>query len=130
MPMVEQKPPPSLDDLNAKLSEAKARRHGHAAARERGQGLGFAVRIGVDIVAALVVGVGIGLLLDHWLGTKPWMLIVFFILGAAAGMLNVFRAVSGQGYAAGYRQKVETDGADDTVGKDAGRNAEGKKGSR
>ena len=127
--MVEQKPP-SLDDLNAKLSEAKARRQGNVASRERGQGLGFAVRIGVDIVAALVVGVGIGLLLDHWLGAKPWMLIVFFILGAAAGILNVFRAVSGQGYAAGYRRQADADGADDHVGNDAGHDADGDKGSR
>jgi ATP synthase protein I len=80
--------------------------------------LGFAVRIGVDIVAALIVGVGMGLLLDHWLGTKPWMLIVFFILGAAAGMLNVFRAVSGYGYAAGYRRKAQSDSVDDNEGND------------
>jgi ATP synthase protein I len=40
----------------------------------------------------LVVGGGIGWLLDRWLGTSPAFLIVFFLLGAAAGTLNVFRA--------------------------------------
>jgi len=51
------------------------------------------------LVAALIVGVGIGLLLDRWLGTTPWFLIVFFLLGAAAGILNVYRAASGMGLA-------------------------------
>ena len=56
----------------------------------------------MELVAALAVGVGVGLLLDRWLETGPWMLIVFFFLGSAAGFLNVYRAVSGYGYAAGY----------------------------
>lgn len=105
--MSESRPPSSLDDLDARLQEAKARRAGAKSAkdpREQGQGLGFALRIGVDIVAALVVGVGIGLLLDSWLGTAPWMLLLFFLLGAAAGLLNVYRVMAGFGYAAGYRQ--------------------------
>ena len=66
--------------------------------------MGFALRIGVEIVAALIVGVGIGLLLDWWLGTKPWFLVVFFVLGAAAGFMNVFRVVGGLGGQVGYRR--------------------------
>src|SRR3546814_4751580 len=52
-----------------------------------------AFRSGVELVAALIVGVGIGWLLDSWLGTGPWLFILFFMLGAAAGMLNVWRTV-------------------------------------
>ena len=104
--MNDKKSLPSLDKFDDKLNEATAKRKNQdARSNERSAGLGFAVKIGVDIVAAIVVGVVIGLLLDNWLGTKPWLLIVFFILGAAAGMLNVFRAVRGYGYAAGYQQK-------------------------
>lgn len=55
--------------------------------------MGLAFRIGVELVAGLVVGGGIGWLLDRWLNTGPLLLIVFFFLGAAAGMLNVWRAV-------------------------------------
>ena len=51
------------------------------------------MRIGVELVAGLVVGGGIGWLLDRWLGTMPAMLILFFFLGAAAGIVNVFRTV-------------------------------------
>jgi ATP synthase protein I len=54
--------------------------------------LGIAFRIGVELLAALIVGGGIGWLLDRWLGTMPLFLLIFFFLGAGAGMLNVFRA--------------------------------------
>ncbi|MCG5240029.1 AtpZ/AtpI family protein [Azospirillum doebereinerae] len=64
--------------------------------------MGTALRIGTELVAAMIVGVGGGLLLDRWLGTAPWGLIVMFFLGAAAGVLNVYRAVTGLGIAAGY----------------------------
>lgn len=66
---------------------------------------GPAFRMATDLVAALVVGVGIGLLLDYWLGTKPWFLIGFFILGAAAGMLNVYKVASGFGSTVGYKRQ-------------------------
>lgn len=71
----------------------------------------FAVasRIGTELVVALAVGIGIGLLIDHWLGSQPWFLIVFALLGGAAGILNVFRLMTGQGYAAGYRPKKGQD---------------------
>jgi ATP synthase protein I len=59
--------------------------------------LGLAFRIAVELVAALAVGLGIGWAIDRWLGTRPWGLVVFFFLGAAAGMLNVYRAVGGSG---------------------------------
>ena len=65
-------------------------------------GLGF--RIGVDVAAALAVGLGIGYLLDAWLGTKPWLLVLFFFLGAGAGVLNVYRAVMGMGYQVGFHR--------------------------
>lgn len=52
-------------------------------------GIGF--RAGVEVVAALVVGIAVGLLLDRWLGTFPWLFLMFFFAGAAAGILNVFR---------------------------------------
>jgi ATP synthase protein I len=116
--MSDEKPTPSLEDLDAKLREARARHVEEPDQTGRqavGSGLGFALRIGVELVAALVVGVGIGLLLDYWLGTSPWMMVVFFFLGSAAGFLNVYRAVSGYGYAAGYRK--EDDNKTGTKGK-------------
>ena len=55
---------------------------------------GFGLRAGVEVVSALVVGVGLGLMLDRWLGTWPWLFLVMFCLGAAAGVLNVYRLFS------------------------------------
>jgi len=101
---------PSFEELDRKLSAAKAREAARNEKKEpSGAGIGF--RVATDIVAALVVGVLIGLALDEALGTKPWMMIVFFILGAAAGVLNVFRTMEGYGYAAGY-QRQKPDEAD------------------
>lgn len=114
--MSEESPPPSGRDLDARLRAAKARRGGKTGADDelsRGGGLAFAVRIGVEMVSALAVGVGIGLLLDRWLGTGPWFLLLFFVFGAAAGMLNVYRAMAGYGYSAGYRKPPPEHGADE-----------------
>jgi ATP synthase protein I len=111
--MSDQSPPPSRRDLDARLREAKAKRPAKKDDTDqpsRGRGLAFAMRIGVDLVAALIVGVGIGLLLDRWLGTAPWFLLLFFVLGAAAGMLNVYRVMSGYGYAAGYHKPGQEPG--------------------
>jgi ATP synthase protein I len=106
--------PPSLSELDARLRKARQREAGESgseAARPGFTGVAFAFRIGVELVAALAVGAGVGLLVDYWLGTKPWGLVVFFILGWGAGVLNVYRAVTGIGYAVGY-PKDEDSGED------------------
>ena len=53
--------------------------------------MGNAFKLGTELVAAVGVGTIIGFILDSWFGTKPWLIIIFFFLGAAAGMLNVIR---------------------------------------
>ena len=54
--------------------------------------LGKALKISTELVAAVVVGSIIGFLLDGWFDTKPLLTICFFLMGVAAGMLNVFRS--------------------------------------
>jgi len=49
-------------------------------------------RLSTELVAGVLVGALIGWLLDRWLGISPWGLIVFLLLGFAAGVLNVMRA--------------------------------------
>src|SRR3954471_15263782 len=55
---------------------------------------GFArgFRLSSELVAGVAVGALLGWLLDRWLGISPWGLIVFLLLGFAAGVLNVMRA--------------------------------------
>ena len=54
--------------------------------------LGKALKISTELVASVVVGSTIGFLLDNWFDTKPLLAICFFIMGVAAGILNVFRS--------------------------------------
>ena len=54
--------------------------------------LGKALKISTELVAAVVVGSTIGFLLDNWFDTKPLLLICFFFMGVAAGILNVFKS--------------------------------------
>lgn len=49
-------------------------------------------RLSVELVAGVLVGAGIGWILDRWLSVSPWGMIVFLLLGFAAGVLNVMRA--------------------------------------
>ena len=56
--------------------------------------MGNAFKLGTELVAAVAVGTIIGFILDNWFGTKPWLIIIFFFLGAAAGMLNVIRTAN------------------------------------
>ena len=48
-------------------------------------------RLSTELVAGVLVGTGIGLLLDRWLGSSPFGMIVFLLLGFVAGVLNVMR---------------------------------------
>ena len=65
-------------------------------------GMALAGRVTTELVAGLVVGAFIGWAFDNWLGTTPTLMVVFFFLGSAAGMMNVWRALTGRGMAAGF----------------------------
>ena len=56
--------------------------------------MGSAFKLGTELVAAVAVGTIIGFILDSWFDTKPWLIIIFFFLGAAAGILNVIRTAN------------------------------------
>lgn len=79
--------------LDARLG-ALSRAEEVVAAEEakRSPGYAVAVKLGSEFVSAIVVGGLIGYLLDLWLGTTPWLMVVFLLLGFAAGVLNVLRS--------------------------------------
>ena len=113
-PMTERNKPDSLRDLDDRLRRLREREGSGGDLPNRGHtsssGLGMAMRIGVELVASLVIGVGVGWGLDHLLGTSPWLLLVFFLLGAAAGMLNIYRVMMGMSHAVGHsKQKSDKD---------------------
>ena len=82
------------DDLETRLKIAKSKLQKKEINTNRTKGVfvGNAFKLGTELVAAVAVGSIIGFILDNWFGTKPLLIIVFFLFGAAAGILNVFRA--------------------------------------
>jgi len=52
---------------------------------------GNVATIGMQLVVATFIGLAMGYYLDEWLGTKPWMLIIFLLLGIVTGFRDVYR---------------------------------------
>ena len=77
-----------------KIAKSKIKKQVLSDRQKRGSFMGNAFKLGTELVAAVGVGTIIGFILDSWFGTKPWLIIIFFFLGAAAGMLNVFRTAN------------------------------------
>ncbi|MEO1191170.1 MAG: AtpZ/AtpI family protein [Pseudomonadota bacterium] len=84
----------ALQKLESRLAAVRQRQAGERKRRQRpidSAGMGAGLRVAVDLVSGLAVGVAIGIVLDVWLGTSPWMLILFFFLGSGAALTNVIR---------------------------------------
>ena len=77
-----------------KIAKSKIKKQLGSEDEKRGSFMGNAFKLGTELVAAVAVGTIIGFILDSWFDTKPWLIIIFFFLGAAAGMLNVIRAAN------------------------------------
>ena len=77
-----------------KIAKSKIKKQVLSESEKRGSFMGGAFKLGTELVAAVGVGTIIGFILDSWFGTKPWLIIIFFFLGAAAGMLNVIRTAN------------------------------------
>ena len=75
-----------------KIAKSKIKNQFENEEAKRGTFMGRAFKLGTELVAAVAVGTIIGFILDSWFDTKPWLIIIFFFLGAAAGILNVIRA--------------------------------------
>lgn len=89
--MDEREEPPRLDELEERLRAARERSARPQRAAQRLSGAGAGLRVAADLLAGVAVGIGLGLMFDRWLGTRPWFMLGFFVLGAAAGMRNVVR---------------------------------------
>ena len=90
-------------DLSARLKRLGERLDTLGAGRPSGSGPGAppsadhsamarGFRLSTELVGGVLLGAALGWLLDRWLGISPWGLIVFLLLGFAAGVLNVMRA--------------------------------------
>jgi ATP synthase protein I len=99
-------PPESSDRLRDRLRELDRKLEPGGDKREsmsdkeqgqRSSALGKAFKISTELVAGVFVGGFIGWALDRWLGTNPLFLLIFLLLGIAAGFWNVIREARGMG---------------------------------
>ena len=92
-------------DLSKRIAEFESRqlaeRRNRKAKLPTG-GIALAGRVTTELVAGVIVGTFIGWAFDNWLGTTPTWMVAFFFIGSAAGMMNVWRALTGRGMAAGF----------------------------
>ena len=77
-----------------KIAKSKIKKQIDSDNEKRGSFMGSAFKLGTELVAAVAVGTIIGFILDTLFDTKPWLIIIFFFLGAAAGIMNVIRAAN------------------------------------
>jgi len=84
-----------LDALKAELGDAVASEKAEGAASRSGQAssgaLGVGMRAGSELAAGVLVGCGIGYLIDRQFDVSPLFLIVFMMMGMAAGFWNIYR---------------------------------------
>jgi ATP synthase protein I len=100
-----------LEALGRRVEAARRRRDDEAGAGKPpgsaggGGGAPGVGRVGLELVVAAVAGLLLGIGFDRLFGTKPVGVLVFFVLGIAAGMMNVWRAVMGMGQTVGFKDR-------------------------
>ena len=80
------------DRLGRVRSQRDVQQNAGASAETRGRDMAYGMRMAAELVAAIIVGGVIGWSLDWVLGSRPWLFLLFFLLGFAAGVVNVLRA--------------------------------------
>jgi ATP synthase protein I len=91
-----------LHDLEGKVRDARSRHEpASSTSQDRGSAMGEALKLSTEMIAGVAVGGFIGWALDRLFGTAPILMVVFLILGAAAGIMNVIRSAQRRQAAAG-----------------------------
>lgn len=78
--------PRKLQELEARLAAARKAQEPEPPRAHLHSNAGAAWRMVIELVTGLVMGFGIGYGLDSLLGTLPWFLVIFTLLGFAAGV--------------------------------------------
>ena len=74
------------------IAKKKASKRNLKVSQKSSSNIGVALKLSTELVAAVVVGTIIGFILDDWFGTKPWLILIFFFVGVAAGIMNVVKS--------------------------------------
>lgn len=100
----------TFDKLQAQIDALKVEAKVESKTDNRTQdaeSMSMGVRAGTELVGAIMACAFIGYGLDRWLGTKPWMLILFLLLGICTGFLNVYRVTQKMDSAVGYKKNLQ-----------------------
>ena len=71
-------------------------------------GFALAGRIAIELLVGIVVGTFLGWLIDRWLETTPIFMLTLFFFGAAGGLMNVWRLLTGRGMSAGFFKELRS----------------------
>lgn len=83
-----------LKDLGHRLEKKTLAVKGESTTTgEARKGYSQAIKLSSEFIAGILVGILLGYLFDTLLGTHPWGMIVFLLLGFCAAILNVLRAI-------------------------------------
>lgn len=80
-----------LDTLEERIAAARVRHAPPPEPQARGAALGQALRLSTELIAGVAVGGFIGWALDRFFGSAPFLMVVFLLLGATAGIFNVVK---------------------------------------
>ena len=91
--------PEDISSLEARIATLKKKEFDARKAKKESEAVhasksGF--RVGTELLSGVLVGAAIGYLLDRFLNTQPWLLVLFIFLGGGAGVLNVYRFVKSE----------------------------------
>lgn len=78
--------------IGSRLEQVKARRAPQLDSAARGAAFGQAFKIAIELVVGVLFGGLVGWALDRYFGSTPWLLVLFLVLGFAAGLMNVVRS--------------------------------------
>jgi ATP synthase protein I len=73
------------------MDDPQAPKRGSGTMADTARTIGALSTVGLSFVLSIVIGAGLGWYLDKSFGTAPWMFFLFFAIGVAAGVVNVYR---------------------------------------
>ena len=75
-----------------KIAKSKFKKKNPSDNNDEKSSFGKAFQLSTELVSAVLVATIIGFILDNWFDTKPWLIIIFFFIGVAAGIINVVKS--------------------------------------
>jgi len=81
-----------LKALEARIAAAQKAQAPKPHTEEHYSQANLAWRMVIELVAGMAIGFGIGFGLDAVFGTRPWLMVVFVILGFIAGVKTMIRS--------------------------------------